>query len=86
MKAIINVSIGFVMLGIVGGMEMNSLTIRDSLISLMLLVLFLCLINRKKSATSHTRNGQAHKVHNKLIHKKLYTIQGRCVKWFMKEF
>ncbi len=47
MKKIINISIGFLMLGIVGGMEMNSMTIKNGIITLILLILFLCLINRK---------------------------------------
>lgn len=77
MKKIINISIGFLMLGIVGGMECNSITIKDGLITLILLVLFLCLINRKKSATSRPRNGQArHKRHTKYNHHKFTPYKG----------
>ncbi len=76
MKKIVNVLIGFLMLGIVGGMECNSMSIKDGLIALVLLVLFLCLINRKKSATSRPRNGQVHYKHTKLNHHKFTPYKG----------
>ena len=77
MKKIINVAIGFLMYGIVGGMECNSMSIKDGLIALILLVLFLCIINRKKSATSRPRNGQVHqKGHTKLNHHKFTPYKG----------
>ena len=77
MKKIVNILIGFLILGIVGGMECNSMSIKDGLITLVLLVLFLCLINRKKSATSRPRNGQAHKEQQlKCIHKNCTPYKG----------
>lgn len=76
MKKIVNVLIGFLMLGIVGGMECNSMSIKDGLITLVLLVLFLCLINRKKSATSRPRNGQVHYKHTKYNHHKFTPYKG----------
>lgn len=76
MKKIVNVLIGFLMLGIVGGMECNGMSIKDGLIALVLLALFLCLINRKKSATSRPRNGQVHYKHTKLNHHKFTPYKG----------
>lgn len=76
MKAVINTIVAFLMYGIYGGMEMGSISIKNGLIALIIGALFLCLINRKKSATSHTRNGQAHKVHTKLIHKNCTPCKG----------
>lgn len=76
MKKIINVAIGFLMYGIEGGMERNSMSIKDGLIALILLILFLCLINRKKSATSRPRNGQVHYKHTKLNHHKFTPYKG----------
>lgn len=69
MKATFNVLVGFLMYGIVGGMELGSMGIKRGIISLIVCALVLLLVNKKRSAVSRKYNGQAHKVHNKNLHK-----------------
>lgn len=76
MKTAINITLGLLVYGIVGGMEMNSIGMKNGVFSVIAIAIFLCLINRKKSATYRTRNGQVRSKHTKLIHKNCTPYKG----------
>ena len=60
MKDVINLSLVFVVYVLVGSMESNAMSLKSGLILIGVVGVVALLINRKKSATSRTRNGQAH--------------------------
>lgn len=77
MKSAINLSLIFIVYCLIGSMESNAMSLKTGLIWCCVVGLVEWLINRKKSATSRTRNGQAYpKRHTKYNHHKFTPYKG----------
>ena len=76
MKDAINLSLVFVVYGLIGSMELNAMSLRTGLIWVGVVGLVALPINRKKSATSRTCNGQARNEQCKSKHYKFTPNKG----------
>ena len=79
MKSAINLSLIFIVYCLIGSMESNSMSLKTGLIWCCVVGLVAWLINRKKSATPRTRNGQAHNEQQLKCIQDNYTTKNRGV-------
>ena len=79
MKSAINLILVFIEYCLIGSMESNAMSMKTGLMLIGVVGLVAWLINRKKSATPRTRNGQAHNEQQLKCIQDNYTTKNRGV-------